>query len=81
MLGVDDVNFISLDDKVCEFNFLGYVIVLVPGKNGSCTKAPVDEVVDDPDEILITETPEFIVVYTGEEFNKNHVIYGLVGTS
>ena len=53
---------------------------VLPNKNRGCTKAPVDEAVNDTDGILITETPEFIAVSTGEELNKNHVVYGLVGT-
>ena len=40
---------------------------------------PVDEAVNDPDGVLITETPEFIAVLTGYELNLNHDIYGLVG--
>ena len=47
--------------------------------NGICTKAPVDEVVNNPDGILITETPEFVAVSTVEDLNSNHVHCGLVG--
>ena len=53
--------------------------MLVPGNNRSCTKAPIDEAVDDPYGILITETPEFIAVSTGNELNADHVVSGLVG--
>ena len=35
---------------------------------------------NDPDGVLITETPDIIVVSTGEELYANHIIYGLVGT-
>ena len=62
MLGVDDVKFAPPDDRVCEWNGVGYFLVFVPSNNGSCNKAPVDEVVNDPDGVLITETPEIILV-------------------
>ena len=35
---------------------------------------------NDPDGVLIIETPEIILVSTGEELYSNHIIYGLVGT-
>ena len=54
--------------------------MLVPSNNGSCTKAPVDEVVNDPDGVLITDRLEIIAVSTGEDLDTNHVLYGLVGT-
>ena len=41
---------------------------------------PVDEAVNDPDGVLITDTPEIVTVSTGEEFHTNYVIYGLLGT-
>ena len=52
----------------------------ITGKNISFTQAPVDEAGYEPDGIFITEAPEFITVSTREEFNTDHVIYGLVGT-
>ena len=55
MLGVYDVKFSSPDDKVCECNFVGNVLVLIPGNNGSRNQAPVDDAVDGPGGILITE--------------------------
>ena len=54
--------------------------MLVPGNNRSYTQAPIDEAVNKPDGILITEIPEFITVSMGEKFNVNHVLYGLMGT-
>ena len=54
--------------------------MIVPGKNRICTNALADEAVDDPDDILIIETPEITTVSTGEDFNVDHVIYGLVVT-
>ena len=54
MLGVDDVKFESPYDMVCEWNFVGDVLVIVRGKNRIYTKAPVDEAGDEPDGILIT---------------------------
>ena len=66
MLGVDDVNFASPDDKVCESNFVVDVIVIVPVKNGSYTKATVDETGYYKYSILITEAPELITVSTEE---------------
>ena len=53
--------------------------MFVPSNNGICAKEPFDGAINDPDGTLITETPEFIAVSTGEEFNSNYVIYGLVG--
>ena len=52
-IGVDDVNVTSLDDKVYEWNCVGYVIVLIPGNNGRCTQEPVDESGDDTYDIYI----------------------------
>ena len=54
LLGVDGEHFESPDDMVCEWNCVGDVFVIVPGNNGSCTKALIDEAGDDPDSILIT---------------------------
>ena len=65
-LVVDYVNCASPYNKVCECNCVVHVLVLVPGNNMSCTRAPVYEAVDDPDVILITETQDFIFVSTGE---------------
>ena len=47
--------------------------------NGSCTKAPVDKAVNDPNGSFLTETTYIIEVSTGEELDVNHIIYGLVG--
>ena len=52
----------------------------IPGKNSSFTQAPVDEAEDELDGIFKTESPELITESTREEFNTDHVIYGLVGT-
>ena len=54
--------------------------MFVPSNNGICTKAHVDEAVNDPYVVLVKDTPEIIAVSTGEELYINHVIYGLVGT-
>ena len=79
MLGVDGVKFSSPYDKVCEWNFVGDVLVIIPGNNGSRTQAPGDEALYDPDGIFITEAPELITVSTGVELNADHVLYVLVG--
>ena len=52
--------------------------MIVLGNNRNCTKAPVDEVVNESDGILIEETTEFIDVSTLEELKVNHIIYILV---
>ena len=69
------------DDKVCKGDGVIYFLVLAPINNGSFTKAPVDEDRNDPDGVLITETPDIIAVSMGEDLDTNYVIYGLVGTS
>ena len=79
LLGVDDVKFSFPEHKFCECNCEGYVLVLVPGKNTSKIKAPIDEALDEIYGILITETPEFIDVPMVYELNANHVLYGLLG--
>ena len=80
LLGVDVVKFSLADDKVCEWNVVGDVLVFVPSNNWIYTKGPVDEARYQTDSVLITETPKFIAVYIGEELNSKHVTYGLVGT-
>ena len=60
MLGVDDVKFLSPGDKVCEWNCVGSLIVLVSGNNMSCNKAPSDQAGGEPDGILVLEAPELI---------------------
>ena len=35
LLGVDDVKLSSPDDKISEWNCVGYVLVLVTGNNGA----------------------------------------------
>ena len=52
----------------------------VTRNNGGCINAPIDEVGNDPDGVLITKTSEVIAVYTGEELDAKHVLYGLVRT-
>ena len=54
--------------------------MILPSYNGICIKAPVDEMVNDPDGVLITDTLEIIAVSTGEDLDTNHVLYGLMGT-
>ena len=57
LLGVDDVNFSLPDDKLFKWNGVRDVLVLVPINNGVCVEAPIYEVVNDPDGVLVTETP------------------------
>ena len=57
LIGVDDVNFASQYDKVCEYNCVGDVLVFIPGNSRSCSHAPFGEAGDDPYDILITEAP------------------------
>ena len=66
MLGFDDANFASPEDKLCKWDGVIDVLVFVPGRNGGCTKAPVDEAVNDPDGVLITSTSGVIVVSSVE---------------
>ena len=80
LLGVEDTMFSSSDDKVCEWNFVGDVLVLIPVNNVSCNQVPVEEAGVDPYGILIEEAPEFATVFTGEKLNLDHFIYGLVKT-
>ena len=54
--------------------------MLVPRKNGMCAKAHVDEAVNDPDNVVVTETPWVISVTTGEELYADHVLNGRMGT-
>ena len=54
LLGVDDIHFVSLNDNVCKWNWVVDVLVLIPGNNGSCTQAPVDDAGDNIYGILIT---------------------------
>ena len=67
LIGVDGVNFVPLDDKVCKGDHLIDVILLVLSCNGVCSKAPVDEAVNDSDCVLIIETPEVIALSVVEE--------------
>ena len=80
MIVVDHEKIVSLYEKVFECNYVGDVLVPVPGNTRSCTKALVDKAGDETYIILIPETPEFIAVSTGEDFNAAYVVYGLVGT-
>ena len=54
LLGVDDVDFAPPYNKVCKWNVLGDVFVLVPGNNGICIKASIDDMGNVPDGILIS---------------------------
>ena len=65
LLGLDDVKFALRDDNVYEWNGVVDIILFVPIKNGSCTKAHVEEAGNDTDDLLITKTPQIIVVSTG----------------
>ena len=75
LIGFDDVVFSSPDDKVCELNCVGYVLVVIQGKIRICTHALVDDAGDETDGIFITEEPDFISVSTGESLNVDRVIY------
>ena len=79
LIWVDDVHFTPPDVKVCESNGVRGVLVFLSINNGSCTKAPVDKAVNDPNGSFLTETTYIIEVSTGEELDVNHIIYGLVG--
>ena len=48
-----DVNFTSTDDKVCERNFVGDFIVLIPSNNRIFNYAPVDAAAYEPYCIMI----------------------------
>ena len=52
-LGVDDINFESPDDNICEWNCVGDVIMIILGNTRIYTQAPVAELGDEPDGILI----------------------------
>ena len=65
LLGFDGVSFVPPYEKVCKGGCVIDVIVFAPINNMGCTKAPVDETINEPDGVLITETPEVIVVSTG----------------
>ena len=80
MLGIDGIHFLSPDENVCERNYVRYVLTIVPGNNRSCTKVYINEAVNKIYGILITETPEFITIYTGYELNADHVLYNLLRT-
>ena len=79
LLGIDDIKCSPPDDKICKGGGVRDVIVFVSSKNMGCTKAPVDEAVNDLDGVLITDTPDIITVSMGEELHTNYVIYGLLG--
>ena len=78
MLGVDYVKVVPSYDNVCKGDGVRDVLVFVPINNMGCTKAPIDYVRNEPDNILITETPEVVAVSTVENLYADHVIYGLM---
>ena len=53
LLVVDDIKLSPPDDRVCEWNCVGDIIVLIPGNKDSCTQAHVEEAGNDLDGILI----------------------------
>ena len=57
LLGVDDLICSPLDDKVCEWNYMVDIIYIFPNNNWVYIKAPVGEVGNELDGILLTETP------------------------
>ena len=79
LLGVDDVKFLSPNYKVYECNDVRDVLVVVSSNNRIYNKALVDEEVNDPGGVLITETPEIITVSMGEQLYVNHVFKGIGG--
>ena len=53
LIVIDDVNFASPDNKVCGWNCLGFVLLLITGNNGSFTQACIGEAGNEPNGILI----------------------------
>ena len=80
LFGIDDVDFSAPDDKFVEINLVVDAFVLVPGDDGGCANTTIEDAGNEPDSELITETPEFIVVATGDELDAHHVLDGLMGT-
>ena len=54
--------------------------MLVPSNSGGFTKEHVDDEGNDPGGVLITETPDVIMLSTGENSDSNRNLHGLVGT-
>ena len=67
------------DNKFFKWDGVIDVPVLVPSNNGVCTKAYVDKEVNDPDSVMVIETPYVIIVAMVENLNAYHGINGLVG--
>ena len=57
MFGYDDVKFALPDDKVCKWDGVRDIIVIVPINNGGCGEVPVDEAGNELDDVLVTEIP------------------------
>ena len=54
--------------------------MIVPSNSGGCAKAPVYQAKNETDVVLLTETPQVISLYTGEELDVEHVPNGLIRT-
>ena len=80
MLGVDYVKVVPPYDNVCKGNGVRDVLVFVLINSRGCNKAPIDYVRNEPDDVLIIETPEVVAVSTEDKLDADYVIYGLVGT-
>ena len=53
MIGVDDIKKLHLNEKFRKWDGVRYVLVIVPSNNRGCYGAPVDEAVNDPDNVLV----------------------------
>ena len=65
MLGVDDVDFSFLDENFSEGGLVLDVLVGIPGDNEVRDNAPVDDVGNYPDGLLVKLSPDIIVLTTG----------------
>ena len=63
---VDYVNIESLDEKFNEEGGVIDFLLGIPGHNGSVANTYIDEADNDPDVVLVSETPDIIVVTMGE---------------
>ena len=79
MLGVDDVNFVTPDDKFWKEDGVIYLLLHAPRKNGICAKVPVYEAVNNPKGLLASETLQVTSVPTAEKFYADHVLIGQMG--
>ena len=61
MFEVDNVNISSSDDNFTEGSGVGDFFVDLPVQYGGCAKKSIEEAGNDPDGVLLPETPEIIV--------------------